>query len=88
MANDECGLTLDGETAMPVDARDRFKDEVFTWRATKQGTVFISWQGRIVTTLAGDKARAFLAKVEGLDRRGEQLLLARLTGQFKHGNER
>lgn len=73
---------------MPVDARHRFDEDVFTWRVTKQGKVFISWRGRIVTTLSGARAQSFLSKVEGLDRRDEQLLLARLTGQFKMGNER
>ena len=73
---------------MPVDARNRFDEDVFTWRATKQGRVFISWRGRIVTTLSGTRAQSFLNKVNGLDRRDEQLLLARLTGQFKMGTER
>ena len=73
---------------MPVDARNRFEEDVFTWQATKQGKVFISYNGRIVTTLSGAKAKSFLGKVDGLNRRDEQLLLARLTGQFKMGNER
>ena len=28
----------------------------FAWQATKDGRVRISWQGRVVTTLAGGKA--------------------------------
>jgi hypothetical protein len=76
------------EVSVPVDARNRFEDDVFTWRATKQGKVFISYKGRIVTTLGGAKAESFLGKVNGLEWRDEQLLLARLTGQFKMGNER
>lgn len=75
-------------SAVPTDARDRFAEDIFSWRATKQGKVFISWRGRTVTTLAGDTTQAFLLKVQGLDRRAEQLLLARVTGHFKHGDER
>jgi hypothetical protein len=60
----------------------------FAWRETKDGRVRISWQGRVVTTLAGTPAARFLREVESLDEEGEQLLLARVTGNFKRGNER
>ncbi len=60
----------------------------FAWRATKDGRVRISWQGRVVTTLAGARAARFLREIEGADVEGEQLLLARATGNFKRGNER
>jgi len=47
--------------------------------------VVISHHGRRATTLRGAKAEQFLADVES----GEpQLLMARLTGNYKHGNER
>ena len=60
----------------------------FTWAATKDGLVRISWQGRVVTTLAGERASRFLEQVEHADEEAEQLLLARVTGNFKRGNER
>jgi hypothetical protein len=60
----------------------------FTWAANKDGLVRISWQGRVVTTLAGKRATRFLEQVEHADEDAEQLLLARVTGNFKHGNER
>jgi hypothetical protein len=60
----------------------------FTWAATKDGLVRISWQGKVVTTLAGDRATRFLEQVEHADEDAEQLLLARVTGNFKRGNER
>jgi hypothetical protein len=60
----------------------------FAWRATKDGRIRISWQGRVVTTLAGGRAARFLRDVEGADEEGEQLLLARATGNFKRGNGR
>jgi hypothetical protein len=59
----------------------------FTWAATKDGRVRIRWRGKVVTTLAGVPAERFLREVEGADERGEQLLLARATGNFKRGNE-
>jgi len=60
----------------------------FTWAATKDGLVRISWQGKVVTTLAGERATRFLDQVEDADEDAEQLLLARVTGNFKRGNER
>lgn len=64
------------------------REDVFTYRITKDGKVLISWQGRVVTTLASSRADRFRERVEGLDDQGVQLLLARVTGNFKRGNER
>jgi hypothetical protein len=57
----------------------------FSYRAAKDDTVFISWNGRQVTTLRGNRARQFLDEVA---RGGEQAVMARYTGNFKRGNER
>lgn len=71
-----------------IDKHNRFEDEVFTYQETKDGKVFIFWYGKQVTTLKGDKATKFLAAVDGLDEREAQLVMAKVTGNFKHGNER
>lgn len=60
----------------------------FAWQATKDGRVRIAWRGRVVTTLARLPAERFLREVEGADEEAEQLLMARVTGNFKRGNER
>ena len=60
----------------------------FTWASTKDGRVRISWRGKVVTTLTGGPAARFLEQVEGADEEAEQLLMARVTGNFKRGNER
>jgi len=60
----------------------------FSWRSTKDGRVLIDWRGRTVTTLAGKRAGRFLTDVESADEEGTQLLLARVTGNFKRGNDR
>lgn len=73
---------------MPEDARNRFEEDVFTYRITKDGKVLISSDGRIVTTTAGKNAQKLIIKLESADRREIQHLLARATGQYKHGNER
>ena len=57
----------------------------FSYRATKDGTVLIDWQGRTVRTLRGETASRFLRRAE---REDEQALMQRATGNFKRGNER
>ena len=47
--------------------------------------VIITHHGRQATTLRGAAARRFLADVEAGD---PQELMARVTGNYKHGNER
>jgi hypothetical protein len=73
---------------MPEDARNRFDEDVFTHRITKDGKVLISWEGRLITTVAGKNAVKLIERLETADRREVQHLLARATGHFKHGNER
>jgi hypothetical protein len=41
-----------------------------------------------VTTLAGRRAAQFVEKLDELDDDGAQQLMARMTGNFKRGNER
>lgn len=48
----------------------------------------IDWKGRTVTVLKGVGARRLLERVDGADPETVQLLLAKATGNFKHGNER
>jgi hypothetical protein len=61
---------------------------VFDYRSTKDGQVFISYEGREVTTLRGAAAGRFLERVQGADAEAAQQLMARATGNFKRGNER
>jgi hypothetical protein len=60
----------------------------FSFRATKDGRVMISWRGRPVVTLKGARAASVIEASSHLDSDGLQLLLARVTGNFKRGNER
>ena len=71
-----------------IDKRNTFAEEVFTYRTNKDGKVFIAWHGKQVMILKDKAAQQFLAKVVGLDSRQAQLVMAKLTGNFKRGNER
>lgn len=63
-------------------------DTSFSFRSTKDDDVLISSKGRLVVTLRGAKARRFLAAAAGAPDDALQLLMARVTGNFKRGNER
>ena len=59
----------------------------FTYRATAQGVVHISRGGREVTVLRANAAARFLSKAEGAPFEAVQQLCARVTGNYKRGNE-
>ncbi len=64
------------------------EDLGFTYQTSKSGEVRISRNGREITVLRYDAAQAFLEDVDGATLLEEQQLMARLTGHYKHGNER
>jgi hypothetical protein len=59
----------------------------FSYRASKDGRVFICWRGQQAMVLKGSKASSFLSRVECLDAPGKQLEMAKITGNFRRGNE-
>jgi hypothetical protein len=71
-----------------VDKRHRLDEEPFSYRITKDNKVFIAWQGKQVMILTGKKAQRFMEAINALDHKQAQLALAKLTGNFKRGNER
>jgi len=56
----------------------------FRFTKRKNGVVVISHHDRVATILRGRQADAFLTKAEASD---SQELMARLTGNYKRGNE-
>ena len=72
----------------PVDKRGRLEEQPFTYRATKDNKVFISWHGKQVTILSGKKAENFIADISDFNDEDAQLVMAKATGHFKHGNEK
>ncbi len=64
------------------------EDLGFTYRLSKSGVVHISRFGTEITVLRGDVALAFIEDINGATLLEEQQLMARVTGNYKHGNER
>jgi hypothetical protein len=64
------------------------EDLGFLFVARRGGEVVITHRGTLAATLRGDRAQAFLADMDGLDPASQQQEMARLTGNYKRGNER
>ncbi|TQR16184.1 hypothetical protein [Psychrobacillus soli] len=72
-----------------IDKRKRLDENPFSYEITKDGSVFIEFHGKRVKILKGKEAEKFLERIEEAeDEKEEQLILAKITGNFKRGNER
>ena len=71
-----------------IDKRGVLDEEVFAYKITKDGKVFISYEGKQVVTLSGKRAEEFARKIQNAQGKDAQLIMAKVTGNFKRGNER
>jgi hypothetical protein len=76
---------LGSVTAREDDAVVTKAPDGFTYRLRKNGDVELLHHGRPAGVLRGGVAAQFMVDVENED---PQELMARLTGNYKHGNER
>lgn len=60
----------------------------FTYRVRKSGEVEIFHGGRLASTLRGNDAENFKQEAQDESSSEAQQLMARVTGNYKHGNER
>ena len=60
----------------------------FTYRVRKNGDVEILHRGRLASTLRGHDAEDFKQEAGDEGSPEAQQLMARVTGNYKHGNER
>ncbi|MCZ8533113.1 hypothetical protein [Psychrobacillus psychrodurans] len=72
-----------------IDKRNRLEENPFSYKKSKDNTVFIEFHGKRVKILKGKEVEKFLKRIElaGNDKE-VQLILAKITGNFKRGNER
>ena len=71
-----------------IDKRHILDNNIFTYQAIKDGQIFIYWNEKRVTILKGKEAQRFIDKIRGLGDQEIQLVMAKITGNFKRGNER
>lgn len=60
----------------------------FRYVVRASGEVVIHHRETLATTLRGDAAAEFVAEVEAGDEADAQELMARVTGNYRRGNER
>lgn len=60
----------------------------FTWRVRKNGDIEILHRGRLASTLRGAEAEDFRQEAGDEGSAEAQQLMARITGNYKRGNER
>lgn len=63
------------------------EDDPFSWQVTKDGRVLVSRGGRQVAVVAGKHADRLRRQLEGPPD-AAQHALARVTGNYRRGNER
>lgn len=70
------------------DGGDFPGDLGFAYEVNRKGVVTVHHHDRPVTTLRNDAALDFLDRMSRLDRVARQQWMARVTGNYKRGNER
>lgn len=71
-----------------VDKRNKLDEEPFSYKVLKDNKVFIYWFGKQVTILTEKESNKFLMRIKNADLKEAQLIMAKVTGNFKHGNEK
>jgi hypothetical protein len=67
---------------------EKFSEEVFSYKSSKDKKIFIYWYSKLVMILKGKESEKFLARIANADFQESQLIMAKVTGNFKRGNEK
>ncbi len=71
-----------------VSSPDPLADEPLSWVSRADGAIVIRYHAAPVTLLRGRTAERFVTRISAADHATAQQLMARVTGNFKRGNER
>lgn len=72
-----------------IDKKNRLEENPFTFRVNKDNRVFIDYYGKQIKILKGKEAERFLERINSAESsKDTQLIMAKITGNFKRGNER
>jgi hypothetical protein len=71
-----------------VDKRNKLDEEPFSYKVSKDNKVFIFWYDKQIMILKGKESEKFLSRIQNANSKEAQLVLAKVTGNFKHGNEK
>lgn len=83
-------LTAAGRSAYlrEVASFDPLAGEPFSFVTRADGSIVIRYHEAPVTLLRGRTAERFVRRIDAADAAAAQQLMARVTGNFKRGNER
>jgi hypothetical protein len=73
---------------MGIDKRNVLESEPFSYQITKDKKVRLFYKNKEVKILSNNTAMSFIEKIKGLPVFDQQLKMAKITGNFKHGNEK
>lgn len=73
-----------------IDKRNRLSEEPFDYQVTKKGTVVIYYEDKQIKIVKEKEAERLIARIKEVEDNitAVQLLLAKITGNFKRGNEK
>lgn len=71
-----------------IDKHDRLKENPFSYMMTKAQKAIIYYEGRQIMMLGEKESMKLSSRLNGKLDFDIQMELAKVTGNFKHGNER
>lgn len=71
-----------------IDSRGVLDKEPFSFQVLKDFRIRIFWNGKEVMVLNESAGKQFLRKIDSQSEKNVQLIMAKMTGNFKRGNER
>ena len=67
---------------------DPLAGQPFSFQARADGSIVVRYHEAPIALLRGRAAERFARRIDGADAAAAQQLMARVTGNFKRGNER
>jgi len=64
------------------------KLNIFSYKITKETKAMIYYNSKLILVYSGKKGENFAKKIKNLSPENQQLMLAKITGNFKRGNEK
>ncbi|WP_057914605.1 hypothetical protein [Peribacillus muralis] len=73
-----------------IDKRNKLMEELFTYILTKKATIIIYFNNKQIKVVKEIEAERLIKRLKDVENNilEVQLLLAKITGNFKHGNEK
>lgn len=71
-----------------IDKHDRLKENPFSYTNTKSMKTILYYEGKQIMILSEKDSKKLQSRIEGKSEFEIQMALAKVTGNFKRGNER